>query len=336
MSRPKRHHYLPEFYLRCFADDSGLVWTYDRARRITNRLPPRVIAAENDFYTLPTEDPRMRTLIEVNLANLVEGPVAPILRKLDPSFHPTRQEVEHLAMFASFQKVRVPGALDQVGSSFKEMMKEFTRSSFETVERVEETLASMRRETGEQHEADPQELVDLVRSGNWDIEVGRHVLLKTMLDLAINMAPVLLDLEWTLLFAAQGRAFITSDAPFVIVPPRGLPTEAGVGVITPYALKYLPLTERVCLRMGDPGGGLSVRTVDGAVVRAINANIAANSDRFILANNEPILRRAIKVSATECASDESRSSFSVVEGPMGGKYFVDTQLSKARHYHDGM
>ena len=336
MNGSKLHHYLPQFYLKFFADEKGLAWTYDRAKQQYLRLPPKVIAAENDFYSLPTEDAKARTIIEDMLAKLVEGPVAPVIKKLTTAYRPTQTELEHLAMFVSFQRVRVPGAHAQINTAMKEFGEEFTRSSFATRERVEAGCEAMRRATGEALDVDPEELVEFVQNGQWDLSIGRHAILAMMLDQALEMVLVVASLKWTFLFAAKGRAFITSDVPFVVVPPQGWAKETGVGLVTPGALQYLPLTSGVCLRMGEPDYGLRTRIVDSGVVRTINANVAANSERFIFANNDSSLRRAVRVSHTEVPSNEDRVKVTVVQEPEGARYIVDSFLSHARHYHDQM
>ena len=329
-------HYLPQFYLKSFADEEGLVWTYDRVKQQYLRLPPKVIAAENDLYSLSTADAKARTSIEAMLANLVEGPVVPVINKLTPAYRPTQTELEYLAMFVSFQKVRVPGVLEQINTAMKEFGKEFTRSSFATRQRVAAGYEAMRLETGEALDVDPEKLVEFVQSGQWDISIERHAILAMMLDLAVEMAPTVASLNWTFLFAAQGRAFITSDVPFVVVPPQGWAKDAGVGIATPGALKYLPLAPGVCLRMGEPGDGRRTRIVDGAVVRTTNANVAANSERFIFAKNDANLRRAVKVSHTEVPSNEDRVKVAVVEVPDSARYIGGSFLSHARHHHDQM
>lgn len=336
MTCSKLHHYLPQFYLKSFAGKDGLVWTYDRANQRCLPLHPKVIAAENDFYSLPSEDARTRAIIEEMLANLVEGPVAPVINRLTSTYRPTQVELEYLALFVSFQRVRVPGIHQQMETVMKEFAKDFTRFSLATRERVAAGFDAIRRETGEDVDVDPEDLVQFVKNGQWDIDIGRHAILRMMLDQAVDMAPVLASLNWSFLFAAKGRAFLTSDVPFVVVPPQGSAKETGVGILTPGAVKYLPLTSGVCLRMGEPGCGVSTRIADGGVVRTINANVAANSERFIFADNDAGLQRAVRISEVGSPSNEDRVKVTVVEAPDGARYMIDSFLSHARHYHDQM
>ncbi len=50
MNVPRLHHYVPQFYLRRFADSSGRLWIWDRERDRVFGSGPRSIAVERDFY----------------------------------------------------------------------------------------------------------------------------------------------------------------------------------------------------------------------------------------------------------------------------------------------
>jgi hypothetical protein len=52
MSDPKLHHYVPQFYLRRFVDNSGRLWVWDRDRDCAFATSPATIAAESRFYYL--------------------------------------------------------------------------------------------------------------------------------------------------------------------------------------------------------------------------------------------------------------------------------------------
>jgi hypothetical protein len=52
MTTPRLHHYVPQFYLRRFADADGKFWVWDKAKDRTFRATAKTIAAETDFYWL--------------------------------------------------------------------------------------------------------------------------------------------------------------------------------------------------------------------------------------------------------------------------------------------
>ena len=53
MSNKSLHHYVPQFYLKRFVDDSGHVWVYDKDTDRVFSSTPRNVAAEHGFYSLP-------------------------------------------------------------------------------------------------------------------------------------------------------------------------------------------------------------------------------------------------------------------------------------------
>ena len=66
------HHYLPQFYLRGFAD-GNTVWVHDRLERRSFPSQPKSIANENKLYS---------DEIEQHLANDVEDPAKPATEAL--------------------------------------------------------------------------------------------------------------------------------------------------------------------------------------------------------------------------------------------------------------
>jgi hypothetical protein len=52
MTPPRLHHYVPQFYLRRFANADGKFWAWDKPRDRTFLATPKTIAAETDFYWL--------------------------------------------------------------------------------------------------------------------------------------------------------------------------------------------------------------------------------------------------------------------------------------------
>jgi uncharacterized protein DUF4238 len=79
MSDPKLHHYVPQFYLRRFADADGQLWVWDRDHDRIFASGPRSVAAERDFYLLDelAENGHDPLTMERQLADL-EGEVAAI------------------------------------------------------------------------------------------------------------------------------------------------------------------------------------------------------------------------------------------------------------------
>lgn len=50
MSFPKRHHYVPRFYLQRFTNERGKIWVYDKLKKTAFETAPENIASQTHFY----------------------------------------------------------------------------------------------------------------------------------------------------------------------------------------------------------------------------------------------------------------------------------------------
>ena len=82
-NQPKLHHFLPEAYLRRFADERGDLWVLDRRQGIVRRQSPEVTGAERELYTLEDDCGKRDRRVESALADLVDGPGQHATRVLD-------------------------------------------------------------------------------------------------------------------------------------------------------------------------------------------------------------------------------------------------------------
>jgi hypothetical protein len=116
-----------------------------------------------------------------------------------------------------------------------------------------------------------------------------------MLDFGLNTAQQLANMSWLVARAPKGAAFITSDDPFLLVPPRGYDPENspyGVGIITLGAQKCVPLTQEIYLSIQDEGSEMAFWQADRRAVRSINQNTARSHRRFLFGRDEALVRKA--------------------------------------------
>jgi Protein of unknown function (DUF4238) len=75
-------HYLPKVYLTGFGTATGEVWRYDCMNGALKLLPPRVIGAERDLYSI-IEGEELFQEIEMKWFNPIDGRFGPTLRKIE-------------------------------------------------------------------------------------------------------------------------------------------------------------------------------------------------------------------------------------------------------------
>jgi hypothetical protein len=291
MGKTQWQHYLPQSFLRGFATSSGEVWRYDRLTKDMKLLPPKVIGAEQDLYTLVTGE-EVSHEIENEWFSPLDGSFLPILRKIQSKERLSVPDVFNMANFVAYLRVRTPASiresemtmkhLDSLCPDGRDSVKYHSESKPSNPESIPESFVLT------------QERADDVDASHGDPLI-RNEVLRMLVSNGMTLSNGLIQLEWSFLFAARGRAFVVGDNPFVVAPPLDHDVElTGVGPLTPGAAAFVPLSRETCVRLTSPGNSRSLeRRVGSDEVRAINACQVLNSERFIFSHDENLLRRVV-------------------------------------------
>jgi hypothetical protein len=100
-------HFLPKVYLKGFAAPSGHVWRYDRVDGSCKPLPPPVIGAEKNLYSIQ-DSAGVSQDIENEWFSRLDSSFGPILRKLERSAGLSSAEALDLATFIAYLLIRTP------------------------------------------------------------------------------------------------------------------------------------------------------------------------------------------------------------------------------------
>lgn len=292
----RRHHYLPQFYLRSFTPDAERIWVFDREENTFRQQGLEQTAIHKDFYTVTGPDGCKTDAVEKLLAK-IEGDTKQIVSRLDD--HKPKGEGEDLStlmMFVALMQTRVPAFDRQQNELTEQSIRWWCKAQHPTPETVADSFRDYQEETGENLEnIDPNEFFQMIRDDQFEIENPRQNNVKMMLDLSLKTAPVLDQLHWVVLSAPTGSAFITSDNPFTVVQPPGFDSNGqGYGILTPGATTVMPLSQKTCIMFSGETWPKQYATARKDFVRHINYLIAANSERFVLSGCEPLLKKVVK------------------------------------------
>ena len=295
MSEPKRHHYLPKFYLDFFCSD-GLLWVYDQKRKEYRQQTSKNTAVQNQYYSAFGPDGKKHIKVEQFLS-VIESLAKPVMVKINDKRDISFQDKEALAIFISFLKVRVPNFEKAINEMTEKIIKKQNEFMFSSEENTAIVLKNIEEKTGKNLDVSPKDFMEFVLSGQYDMEFSREHSLETMLSLGEDLIKFFLSMDWIFLYAQDKTSFITSDNPFVLVPPDNYSPKGfyGVGLITPGARKVIPLTQRTCLVMGDYGQRVIRRIITSEDVRKVNLNIAVGCDSLLIARDKPLLEKLVKM-----------------------------------------
>lgn len=240
----RRHHTVPKFYLRGFADrDTLLTVPLPGERRY--RQSVNSAAVETDFYALPGHEDG-DDVLERALAD-VEAPAAAIISRIESGTWPiSPEERQACGFFIALQSTRT-------------QTRRRTANSIEAqVARLQIGLGGRTRFKEQLQQADA-DITDETADRLWSeavrpegppIEITGAAFAEQMLTTATQLLPYILGRPWTLV-RFDRRSLITSDHPISLVAAADASPWQGVGYATAAAI-LMPLTRKLGLVMGDP------------------------------------------------------------------------------------
>jgi hypothetical protein len=296
MNKPKRHHYLPDFYLNRFTDDNGLFWVYDRNKSEIRPQTPINTCVQSGYYSYDDKDGNRHTEVE-ELLNTVETSAEPIIEKIDQGKALGDKDKADLAPFIAFQQSRTPYFRDQLLKLEEGVMQRFMKMQLGDETAVAASMAGYEKKTGKKLNISPEKMAEMVNEGKLRVNVPESRSLLSMVYAAQASMPVISKLRWFVLIApVEKTGFVTSDNPFHLSIPPDIPKNSpyGIGLITPGVGKIIPLSRNSCLLIDDKPGGCDYLPVDKEYVRELNVQIGGSADRFLIARDRPQLERILK------------------------------------------
>ena len=301
MNKPKRHHYLPQFYLENFCKN-GFLWVYDRNNNKYRQQTPINTAVKKKYYTITGPNGRSHNEIEAVLAN-IEGETKHIIEKINEKKSIDLEEKCILAIFIAFLYVRVPEFEMEINELTEKFLKRYNKLVIPN-EKEAEIIIKQFAKTEDQESISPKKMLDFVRNEDYHIKVPREYSLRLMYFLAREFPLIFLQMDWQFWYSSKNSSFITSDNPFVVSRPQNYSGPYGIG--TKGAKKLIPLNQKVCLVMCDKGESVINKQVSSKDVRVVNSLIALGCDRFLISKDKSLLERLIKISKIDKWRKKSR------------------------------
>jgi hypothetical protein len=173
------------------------------------------------------------------------------------------------------------------------VLKALHKEMFPSIESVKAEIVRQGKEPDDDFAS---YIFEMVRDESYDVKTNKPYYIAQMLDLGLKTAEQLAGMRWLIVRAPEKAAFITSDDPFLLTPPRGYDPESspyGVGITTPGAYKNVPLTQEIYLCIQDEGVEMAYWQADRQAVRIINQDTARSHRRFLFGRDEALLRKAV-------------------------------------------
>lgn len=290
MTTPKRHHYLPEAYLTGFTrggSDDSVFYVYDRDTAEVRVQTPRNTGVKSRYCRVRNAAGEESVHVEEGLAR-IEGLALPVIRKTENAEELDVAERQTLALFVALLSCRVPQFERGFREITDELHKRIAAKAFSTVTHV---ASELRKQgfTAEEAEQRAPELFRLISTGDYDVLRSKESVVRHMLQTASEEGGVFSHLDWIIVHAPERASFITTGAPLLLLTSRGWRPQfpyLSVGLLTPGAMKFVPLTARTALMMVDRGETLRHVDVSSAYAREANLNLVARCERFVIGRDK--------------------------------------------------
>lgn len=286
MAEPRKHHYVPRFYLANFSTverKKQRIWVYEKGRE-PRKSTPGLEGCRKDFYAFE-ENGQKNTEVETWFSNL-EGAVAPLIADLvRTKREPTPKERLRLSVFMGTLYTRTPIGRQLDERLFAPAVTTRIKNAANDPEEFYKLYAEFNTQPSSPDEVE-ETRQDVLSGRSDELEASEPFRLASMIQVGIQYGEILYGMDWQFIHAPDGQMFITSDNPVtceVADPhnPRALHFRSGPNL--PNAAVWFPLTSRACLLMHRglvPGFG----TAPGAAIREINKRLMSCADRYIYAS----------------------------------------------------
>jgi len=223
---PKKHHFIPSSYLARFTDTSGFLHVFDRTSRDQwRRQRPKEVMHIRNYYRQEWAPAAVdRNIFEKSLGEWLENTAKNAIDCLilAPS-NLTEQDFALFLVYLELQRLRVP--------------------------RQAKMAMVLMRDTILRHA--PPDIIADIHAGKRQLTMKKSARFDYMRMMVGQLHPWFSRMEWEVIEAERGAAFVTTDSPLslynVCCPP---PTEAGMALAGTMVL--FPLDSRHLLVMRHP------------------------------------------------------------------------------------
>lgn len=310
--RPKRQHFLPEFYLKGFTRDN-LVWLYDRVKKEYRRQGPHNTAVIGHFYTVLGKDNAPYYGFE-ELLSEAESHARPIIDKLDSYEAITPEERLRLAYFIVLLLTRTPKferEAEQVADSAAKLLMKHM------IPTVEAAAAQLRRygKTGEG--LTPEGIFEFVHKEQYQMKGDRNTAVHAMCDITEKCTFGFACMDWMLGHVDERSKFITTDSPLGFIVPDELqqsPT-LDLSLLSQEVTKVVPLTGTTALLVARSGCRLGHLNLHRPQVRDINVAVAKECERYVIGGDEALVRSVVRRAKVDIAKPGSRMKVEHIAHP---------------------
>jgi hypothetical protein len=271
MTEPRKHHFLPKFYLRGFTEDDKTIIQFEKTTGRNYGVSINDAAAIRDYHELDHEDfvdpnalekelAKIESLLSQNLSNVIRAGIVGTESNM------------RLAELVALLRVRVPTFKNYIENSLREIV----RSTGKIMDRKG---ALPPRPKGYEDESTFDKM---------NIEISNWKCLEFMFMLAADpdLIKIFIEMRPTILRAPMGTNFITGDQPVAVYSPVASQEDVyGFGLIDKRTEVTLPLSKDTIVRYDWADGDSGERIATAEEVEEYNRRTIVMAEQLVFASS---------------------------------------------------
>lgn len=220
MSEPRKHHYVPQFYLAGFTRSGtkdGELYVFDLKRRKQWKSSPANVAHERDYYAIDTGVEADRNGVE-RAFSMVESECAAVVESIIRSGTlPRGRDFDVFLNFVAMMAVRVPHMRNTLNDFTGRIANHTVWHWFNTPDGRKQYEEAVRAQGRELSEDEYETTAKLYNEGAFTIGLDQTSNISYVLQMVDIILSLLAKRKWTLWFTADDAPdLICSDLPVLL------------------------------------------------------------------------------------------------------------------------
>lgn len=281
MTKKRRHHILPRFYLDGFTSPlkKSILYQYEKGNLKIVKITPENAAIIKDYYSI--DDPRSEedeNLVE-ELLSVVESYSAPVIKKIKAKEDISDEDREKFSIFLAYMFTRVPHHRQMTEDIYGKGMKSWLMALASHKEGFKSHIKKYEEDTGKKIGFPVEKLREfLIDESKYEVRAHPNVSLD-FISFALKIAPIFLDMKWSFWEATENYKYLTSDNP-LYYHDRTAPPGQGIGLINENIEVYFPVS-RDLMFFGCWNNIQGYKKSDSNNVKGWNRNTIVYASRFV-------------------------------------------------------
>jgi len=259
-SPPRRHHYVPAFYLAQFSlegNRDSRLFVFDQNRLKSWSSTPDGSAHQRDFYAVDLGPDKHPATFEAKVMSEVDGKCSAVVKKVISDMRvPSDEDLGTLLNFVATSMARTPRIRRLVDQVFAHVANEYMKSLVSTDEGWEMFLALSPEARDEFSEAELRKHRQAIIDDSFDIKVDNTSdklnyntwQVQNFLEFVGRALALLAERNWVLGVGADGAPdFVCSDTPVSLAIDEDFSDSDTVHLANKRTTVLMPLSRRAAL-----------------------------------------------------------------------------------------